>query len=178
MKSLSIEQINNFSMSAYFQAVVGLLGRPKQFFSDLPDSMGIRHALGFLTVSAIFSSAAGMINTKSSSPLIAAGIYLINAVGMVFILAGLGYTVMVLSTGKKVVFARVFIIYALASSVTLLVSWVPYLLVITEPWKWWLIGIGMVKACRLQLGQSIRIIGLSLGIWILLFWALIPLTMH
>ncbi len=104
-----------------------------------------------------------------------AGIHLFNAVGMTFIMAGLGYLVMGLSIGKKVPFARLFSIYALCSGVTLLVSWIPYFAVLTEPWKWYLIGTGLTKSCGLKLKEALLIIGMSLAIWILFYWSLMPL---
>ena len=48
-----------------------------------------------------------------------------NAIGMVFLLTGLGFTVVsVTSKSNKVRFGRLFRIYALSSGVTLLISWV------------------------------------------------------
>jgi len=97
---------------------------------------------------------------------------------MVFIMAGLGYLVMTLSIGRKVPFARLFSIYALCSGVTLLVAWVPFFVVFTEPWKWYLIGTGLTKACGVRLRETVLIITLSLAIWILFYWSLIPIIAH
>ena len=101
-----------------------------------------------------------------------------NAVGMVFILAGLAFAVMTVSIGKKVGFVRLFGIYALCSGVTLLVSWVPYLALFTEPWKWYLIGTGLTKGCGLKLKDTLLIMAISLGIWYLFFQAIIAIIIR
>ena len=155
--------------------ITAIIRHPKNFFQDLPDSFGMRQAFIFLAVSALFFSAASLIQKGFDRPLLMAAIYLLNAIGMVFILAGLGYVVMIPATGRKIRFTRVFRIYALASSVTLLFSWVPFLVVITEPWKWWLIGTGITRNCGLKFGQTVIVICLSIVIWMMLLRTVIPL---
>lgn len=162
-------------MHFYAQAVFGLLGQPRKFYDALPESIPMASVLGFLAVSSVFSSMASLLNTKIQNFFLTGAIYLFNAVGMVLIMAGLGYLVMVLCFGKKVSFARLFSIFALSSGVTLLVSWIPFFVVFTEPWKWWLIGTGLVKGCGLRLKEALLIITLSLAIWILFYWSLIPI---
>ena len=162
-------------MNFYVQAVFGILGHPRLFFSEFPLNIGMKRALFFLVVSALFSSAASLINIRPDTLFLMVGIYLFNAVGMVFIMTVLGYLVMILSFGKKVSFTRLFSIYALCSGVTLLVSWVPYFVVFTEPWKWYLIGTGLKKSCGMKIKEVVLIIGLSLTLWILFYWSLMPL---
>jgi len=135
-------------------------------------------ALGFLFLSAVFFSIAGLMNTDLQNFLVVGGIYMFNAVGMVFILAGLAFAVMTLSIGKKVGFVRLFGIYALCSGVTLLVSWVPHLALLTEPWKWYLIGTGMTRGCGLKLKEALMIMAISLGIWYLFFRAIIAIIIR
>jgi hypothetical protein len=55
----------------------------------------------------------------------------------------------------------VFSIYAFSSGVTLFLSWLPFLLWITEPWKWWLICTGLKHACHLSWKKSIVIVAVS-----------------
>jgi hypothetical protein len=174
MTSFAIGRMDKFSMHFYVQTICGILGRPRKFFSELPLAIGMKEALIFLVISSLFFCAARLMNIRPHSVYLMAGIYLFNAVGMVFIMAGLGYLVMALSIGKKVPFARLFSIYALCSGVTLLVAWVPYFVVFTEPWKWYLIGIGLTKGCGLKIKEAAVMIALSLIIWILFYWSLIP----
>ena len=175
MTSCEIGRMDKSSMQFYVQAVFGILGQPRKFFSELPPAIGMLQPLGFLVLSALFFCAASLMNIRHDALFIMGGIYLFNAVGMVFIMTGLGYLVMTLSIGKKVPFARLFSIYALCSGVTLLVSWVPYFVVFTEPWKWYLIGTGLTKGCGLKIKDTVLIIALSLTLWILFYRALVPI---
>ena len=169
MISVEVNRMDKFSINFYVRAVFGMMGHPRNFFSGLPQSSGMTQALGFLLLSAVFFSTAGQLHTNLQNFLVVGAISMFNAVGMVFILAGLGYLVMTLSIGKKVGFVRLFGIYALCSGVTLLVSWVPHLALLTEPWKWYLIGVGMTRSCGLKLKEALLIIAISLGIWYLCF---------
>jgi hypothetical protein len=175
MTSFEIGRMDKFSMHFYVQTVFGILGRPRKFFSELPPTICTMQSLSLLVLSAVFFCAASLMSIRPHASFLMGGIYLFNAVGMVFVMAALGYLVMSLSIGKKVPFARLFSIYALCSAVTLLVSWVPYFVVFTEPWKWYLIGIGLTKGCGLKSKEAVLIIVLSLSLWILFYWALIPI---
>jgi len=178
MISIEANRLDKFSIHFYVQAVFGIMGHPRKFFSRLPQSGGMTQALGFLILSAAFFSFASMMNTNLQNILVVGGIRMFNAVGMVFILAGLGYVVMTLSIGKKVGFVRLFGIYALCSGVTLLVSWIPHLALLTEPWKWYLIAIGMISGCGLKLKEALLIMAISLGIWYLCFRTIMAIIIH
>ena len=178
MMIFEIGRTDRFSMNFYVQAVLGILGHPRKFFSELPLTVGMKQSLVFLVISALFFCAASLMNIRLHTFYIMGGIYLFNAVGMVFIMAALGYLVMILSIGKKVPFARLFSVYALCSGVTLLISWVPYFVIFTEPWKWYLIGVGLTKGCGLKIRETALIVVLSLTIWILFYWSLTPLITH
>ena len=175
MTSLNIDRTDKFSMSFYLQTVFGILGRPRKFFSELHPAVGMRSSMVFLMVSALFFCTASLTNIRLHTFYIMGPIHLLNAVGMVFIMAGLGYLVMLLSIGRKVTFERFFSVYALCSGVVLLVSWVPYAAVFTEPWKWYLIGAGLTTCCGVRLREALLIIILSLAVWILFYWSLMPL---
>jgi len=178
MTAFNTSRMNKFSMPFYVQAVFGILGHPRKFFSELPPAVGLLPSLVFLVISALFFCAASLTNSRPHAFYITGGIYLFNAVGMVFIMAGLGYLVMALAIGRKMPFARLFSIYALCSGVVLLVSWVPYLNVFTEPWKWYLIGVGLTKGCGVKLKEALLIVLIPLTIWILFFWSLMPFLKH
>ena len=158
----------------YFGTLTHMLRHPREFFSELPEAAGMRRACGFLFVSAVVFTAAGLLSNGWTQPLVVGGIQLFNAVGMAFILAVLGWVVMRLTARKKVTFVRFFSIYAFASGATLLAAWVPYFVILTEPWKWWLIGTGLTRSCGLKPAQALLIIGLSVGIWTLFVWSVMP----
>ena len=166
---------NNFTLRFYFQTLTRLLGEPRLFFGTCLPQAGWKQPLGFLIVSSLFFASASIMGSTHPKLAIMAGIFFINAVGMPLVAAGLGYMVMTLMMGRRVGFARFFSIYALSSGVTLLVSWVPFFIPFTEPWKWWLIATGMVGGFGFKWAQVLLIIGLSVGIWLLLFWTALPL---
>jgi len=161
------------ALKFYSAAVMGILGHPRKFFGDLPESVGMVQAAGFLIVSAIVHCGAVLIFMAPSNYIVMGGTLLANATGMVFLLAGLGYAVVSVTGKSKVRFDRLFRIYALSAGVTLLISWVPALLVYTEIWKWWLIGTGMTYGLGFKWYRALAIVGFSIVITILLFhWLL------
>ena len=162
--------MRDFTFKYYFQTLTILIREPKKFFMGLQGEAGLKKPLGFLIVSSILFALAGILGNIYTNPFVMGSIFLVNALGMVFIAAGLGYIVMTLTIGKKVGFNTFFSIYAFSSGVTLLASWVPFFFWLTEPWKWWLIGTGMVKCCGFKTIQAVSVIGLSVGIIILFFW--------
>ena len=171
-----MSETQRFTFRFYFQTLTRMLGEPRKFFTGMPRGSGFKQPLGFLFVSSLFFSIASVVSNMCPSPLMMGSIFLLNAVGMVFIMSGLGYIVMTMTMGKRVSFARLFSIYAFSSGVTLLASWLPFFVWLTEPWKWWLIGAGMVKGCGFKLIQAVIIIVVSIGILLLFFWSL-PILM-
>ena len=131
--------------------------------------------MGFLLVSSVIFAIVSLFNNAYINPLLMIGIFFVNAVGMVFIMASLGYMIMVMTIGKQITFPGFLSIYAFSSGVTLLAAWIPSFVIITEPWKWWLIWTGMTRACNFTKKQTIMIITLSIGVLILLFYSVLPL---
>lgn len=180
-----MEQMNNseksstagkFSLAFYLQSVTRLLGEPRKFFNDCTSQKTFNQSLGFLVVSSLFFTAASLASNMYLKPFTMGVIFFINAVGMTFVTAALGYLVMTMFMGRKVSFTRFFSIYAFASGITLLVSWVPFFSYLTEPWNWWLIGTGMTRGCGFSWKQAMVIIGVSIIILILAFWSTVPIV--
>ena len=172
---IQMQKSEGFTLGFYFQALSGVVGAPRQFFSDLPDPVGLRRPLGFLLVSSLFFAVASFTCFRENHWLLSS-IFLVNALLMPFIAAGIAFMVMLLIVERCMPFERLFAIYAFAGGVTLLVSWIPFSNWLTEPWKWILIGLGMVKGGGLTWRQTILILGLSLALLILLFRALFPVA--
>ena len=165
------------ALKFYSATLMGILGHPRKFFGDLPESVGMSQATGFLAVSAIVHCAAALIHTAPSNYLLMGGTLVANAIGMVLLLTGLGYAVVSVTGRPKVRFGRLFRLYALSTGVTLLISWVPALVVYTEIWKWWLIGTGMTYGLGFKWYRALAVVGFSIVITILLFhWLLAPET--
>ncbi|MBU0736229.1 MAG: hypothetical protein KKG10_18995, partial [Proteobacteria bacterium] len=132
---------NRFTFGFYFQSLTRLLSSPSRFFSELPYETGFRQPLGFLMMSSLFFTGASL-TTIGENQILMSGILLVNAVVMPFIIAGISFMVMTMSIGKRVTFARLFSVVVFATGVTLLASWIPLFVWLTEPWKWLLIILG------------------------------------
>jgi len=111
-------------------------------------------------------------------PWFMAAILFLNALGMTFITAGVGFMVMGMIRGRRVPFRRIFAVCAYSSGVTMLASWIPLFVWITEPWKWTLISIGMVRACGLSWKQTILVMGISVLVIVLFFWSVMPVILY
>jgi len=171
-----MEQTEKFTLGFYFQYLTMMLREPRRFFADLPPDVGVKKSLGFLVSSGLFYAIAGIVSQMASKPIILGGIFFLNAVGMAFIAAGIGYLVMVMTLGKRITFTRFFSIYAFSSGVTLLAAWVPFFVWLTEPWKWWLIGTGMVHGFGFKWSHALMIIGTSVAVIILSIYSIAALV--
>ena len=161
-----------------YGALNGMLRHPRAFFNELPPDMGISPPLGFLCLSGLIFSAARLTLTMPAKPLLWGGIWLVNAVGMALIAAAVGYMAMVMIIGRRATFRRFLSIYALSAGITLLVSWLPFFFWITEPWKWWLIGAGLTSGLGFRPIQAGLIVGISIVVIVLFFWALLPVISY
>jgi hypothetical protein len=165
--------VRKFTFLFYFQALTRILSSPGRFFAELPEFPSIRPALGSLLASSLFFACASLTQPHER-PLMMAAILLLNAVFMCFMSAGLGYGVMVMTMGKGVTFRKFFSVYAFATGITLLAAWIPLFVWITEPWKWLLIAVGLIKGCGLRWFQAVMIMGISIVVLVLFFWSLGP----
>ena len=176
-KPIVLTDNSKFTLGFYFQTLTRLLGAPRQFFVELPEEIGFRQPFGFLLISSLFFAGASLAHIQENTFLMV-GIMLVNAIGMAFVSASFSFMVMTMTRCKRVPFLRVFSVYAFASGVTMLASWIPLFVWITEPWKWLLITIGLVKGCGLRWMQAILIVGVSIFLLILFFWSLSPVILY
>jgi len=168
---------NRFTFAFYFQALTKMLSSPSRFFGELSGETGFRQPLGFLITSSLFCAGASL-TTISENQVLIGGILLVNAIAMPFVTAGISFIVITMSMGKRVTFARLFSVYAYATGVTLLASWIPLFVWLTEPWKWILIIIGLVKGCGFRWMQAILVVAVSIFIVVLFFWSLGPVIVQ
>lgn len=163
---------DRFSIKFYFQSLAKALATPGSFFRELPEGLGFQQSLGFLLVSSIFHAGASLTTRDFEAPWISGGVFFMNAMGMTFIAAILGYIIITMFWGPKAAFSRIFSVYAFASGVTLLASWIPMFVFITEPWKWLMIGMGLTKTCNLKWMHSVMVVAISVAVIILFFWSI------
>lgn len=138
---------------------------------------GLENLLVFCSYPVFFFSGASLTYIHER-PILMVGILFVNSIAMPFVAAGIGFMVMTMTIGKRVAFAKFFAVYAFAAGVTLLASWIPLFVWLTEPWKWLLIALGMVKGCGFKWMQAFLIIGLSIFVLVLFFWSLGPVILY
>ncbi len=169
-----MEQAGSFNFGAYVSTLTQLISEPGFFFSRLTWNEGFKRSLRFLLVSGLFFTLASLLSRFYEKPLIMGLVLFIGSMGMVVVSVGIGYLVMRMTPGRNVEFAHFFSIFAHAAGASLHLSWIPLFVVVSEPWKWWLIGTGLKKSCGLEGRRVFLIIGLSFGMLVLVFGLLLP----
>lgn len=146
----------------YAQALVRLLIEPGRFFKDLPNEAGLGRTLGFMLISCLFFTIASLLTGAFLKPawLMAACLFL-GSSGTILMASFLGFITMVMGMGKTAGFVRVLSVYTFATGITLFVSWLPFFLWLSEPWKWWLIYLGFKNSCRASGRQAFVIVLIS-----------------
>jgi hypothetical protein len=158
----------NFSRSFYMGAVKTLVMKPGDFFAEIPESPGFRKPFLFLLTS-------GFILAALRTPFVPGGsipmalIILINGLAMPVVSAVIGYGIIFVAMKRKLSWPRMLALYAYASGITYLISWLPLATWIGEPWKWILIGIGLVRGFGLSRGQAVGVVAGSILVIILLY---------
>lgn len=163
-----------FSATFYLQTVRAMLLAPGEFYGSLPDIPGFKRPFAFLVVSGLLHVALGLSFLFIPS-LLMASIVLLNALAMPVITALLGHGLIVLLFRRKAAASKVFSLYAYAAGTTHLIAWIPLAVWISEPWKWILIGIGLMRAFGLRRLHAVLLVVLSIVMLIILFSILSPL---
>lgn len=169
---------DKFKPADYVKVLSKIVKDPKSFYREKAGEKSIGKPAGVLVLSGLFFTAASVIIAMPQRALMLAVILFVNAVGMVLITAGIGYVVIALTQKRKVPYKELFGVYAYASGAVLTLAWMPFMIWIAEPWRWWLIGCGLTNKCGLGLKTSILIITLSLIILLLIFWLIPAFLMH
>jgi hypothetical protein len=160
----------------YTHTLTALLIRPGTFFSTRFEQISSWQAVGILAISGLLFSATGTLLAPGTATLTWAAILFINAIGMVGIAAGIGYLAVVATTGRRYPFSRLWNIFSLSSGAVLLLAWIPSAFIFTEPWKWWLIGTGLVNGLGMTRTRAAIIVVLTFGATVMVIYSLIPLV--
>ena len=179
----SLSQMSSFNMTlnfkTYFNTVTRLLKEPGKFFSELPEDINIKFPLSFLLVSCVISTIVGLaLQWPGSAPVLIGGIYFFNALGMVFVATFFTFLIMTMFMKNKVTFTRCFSIYAFSTGLTVLVAGIPLFIWLTEPWKWWLIGTGMINNFKYKTIHVVLLLSSTIIIILLFFWAALPVIKY
>jgi hypothetical protein len=160
------------ALQFYAFSLIQLLIEPGLFFRELAHKTTMKRATGFMVICSVFFAGASLLTgVYSKSVFQMAIIYFVNATGMILISSILGYTAMVMIVKKRTSFSIVFSLYAYASGLTLFLSWLPFLLWFTEPWKLWLIYTGLKNTCTLTWKQALIILVVSMTVQFLLIYS-------
>lgn len=165
-----INGYGKFAIGNYCQIMKRMLIKPGRFFSDISNGMSFTQPLGCLIISCLFFTGASLTQIGGSNVLIA-GILFLNAIVMPIIAAGVTFIV-INSLMVKVTFLKLLSVYFYAASVTLLLSWIPKLIWLTEPWKWVLVYKGLTIGCGLKRIKTIMIIGITISVLTIFFGSL------
>ena len=126
-----------------FRSLGKLLFHPGTFYKGLSADRGVGTAAGFL----VFSSFLFGVLTSLFIPqkrLLWGAIFSLNAITMPPIMA-LILLLITLTSSKKVFTYRILFGITAYSNITLILAWIPGLSWVTGLWRFYLIGLGMVK---------------------------------
>jgi MFS-type transporter involved in bile tolerance (Atg22 family) len=171
-----MEQQGGFNLSSYLETLRRMVLAPADFLGGIPESTGVRKPLGFLLLASLVHAVLSLA-LLPPRPLLTAVILFLNAVLMPLIAAVIGYALMA-AMGKKSPLSKVLAVYFYAAGTTHILSWIPLAVWLMEPWKWVLIGIGMVRGCGLRRLQAAVVIIVSIVSIMLLFSLLSPLVVR
>ena len=144
------------ALQFYAYSLIQLLIEPGLFFRELDQKTTGKRAIGFMVICSIFFAVASLLTgVYDRSVFQMAVIFFVNAAGMIVLSSILGYTILIMILKTRTSFPIIFGLYAFASGVTLFLSWLPFLLWFTEPWKWWLIYTGFKNTCNLTWKQAL-----------------------
>ncbi|MCF8120702.1 MAG: YIP1 family protein [Deltaproteobacteria bacterium] len=174
---MEIAENNKFSIGFYFRTLTQMLGSPGQFFEAMPEGIGLKQPFLFLLMSSLFFTGASLTCVPDRHVRMG-GILFSNAVLMPFITSSVAFLAMTMIMGRRVGFSRFFAVYAFSGGVTMLASWIPLFVWITEPWRWGLILMGLVKGCGLKWMQAVVILSVSIVVLMLFFWSLSPVLVY
>ncbi len=174
-KSLNGLENDRWSLREYFDALVSMVKRPGEFFGNFPENPGYRRSLAFLLLSSLFFAGAGLAANLDRQMEITLVLW-VNALGMPVISAALCFAALTLTTRRRQSFALVFAVFAYASGTTMLLSWIPWILFATELWKWYLVGLGLVKVFGLKWSGALLMLGITLVSLFLFFYSIFPIV--
>lgn len=156
----------------FFRTALKLTFRPGDFYEETPRADDPGFALLFLVLCSLLYSALASIFSMENNMVFAA-IFFLNAVITPFVLALILYMInLVLCRG--VFKYKTLLCLTAYANVTLLLAWIPGLSWITGLWKFYLIGVGMVKAGQVKGAKAFLVLLITAAVLILLLQLMQP----
>lgn len=149
----------------FIESLKGVLLRPGAFFLKLPDDSSLgRPAIFLFACSGLYSVLAALFSPENKGLL--AGVYFANAFLTPWIMAVVLYLASMVLCRNRFTFQTVFGIAAYAS-VTLLVSWIPGVALFAGIWRFYLVGLGLVRAGHISVARALVLILVTAAILLL-----------
>ncbi len=159
----------------YIETIVAIIRSPAKHFESVASETGSRRALLFLMISGIFYCSVSMTYFFENS-LMMGIIMMVNAIMMPALGAVFTFSLLGMTTQKRVPYGRVFNIYAYASGAVMVISWIPGLVMIMEPLRAILVGIGLVKVFGLGKIKAALLVLITAVLLLMFFWTAAPLV--
>jgi|GEM_PF-5382485 hypothetical protein len=168
MKSLSIK--------AYLHTLSSIIKEPKKFFRNLPENSDLKSPLSFLAVSLAISTVVFITGSSFQASPEAAAVYFINAAVMSTAASMALFAALKFFLFKNVKLKKCFSLFAYSAGATVIAAGVPFLLWMTEIWKWWLVGVGINQNLKIKPILSFIAVVLSIALVISTFASILYIT--
>lgn len=162
----------------YVDTLFALLTRPGTFFATRFEQITTFQALTVLSVSGLFFAVTGALARPEGAAFGMGLILFINAIGMTAVGSAACYLALATTARRRYPFGQLFTIFSLSSGAVLLIAWVPAAFFLTEPWKWWLIGTGMVKGLHMTKTRAFITLLFTFAGMVILIYSLLPIAAH
>ena len=165
-----MDKPTSFGLGTYVHVLSKLLRHPRTFFEEREKDAAAGQALYVLLISSLIFALASVISLMSASPLVMGAIYFVNAVGMAVLGSIITYGLTRLFVKMPTSYPKFFSLHAYAAGAVLIFSWMPYMLWLTEPVRWWLIGCGLVKSLGFTVKGAVALNIMTVGVVMALVW--------
>ena len=158
-----------------FRNVRKLLFHPGTFYEGLSTEKGFLAALSFLLSSSIFFGVLHSVFLPQKRLLFGA-IFSLNAITMPPIMALILFLVALVGC-KNVFTYRVLFGITAYSNITLLIAWIPGFSWLTGLWRFYLIGLGMVKLGNISPFKAVIIVAITAAVLLSFIYLLQPFNL-
>ncbi len=164
-----------FFGQAFMGALPGLILSPRRWFSEIFPLTTQGEALGLLFLSSFFYAAAGAMPASGGGNILPGAILMVNALGMTVLCAAIAWFVIAIGSRQHIRFSLVLRVFAYGASPVLLIAWVPFSFFFTEPWKWVLVGMGLVYGLGMGKRSTVATLLITASLTVVLFLTILRL---
>ena len=159
----------------FFRNVGKLLFHPGTFYKGLSMDRGFGAALGFLVSSSILFGSLASVFIPQKRWLFGA-IFSLNAITMPPIMALILFLVALVGC-KNIFTYRVLFGITAYSNITLILAWIPGLSWVAGLWRFYLIGLGMVKLGRISALNAFILVAVTAAVLLLFIYLVQPFNL-